>query len=556
MTLGFIISAVLRYKRLVALVTALLLGAAVLSGLTAAPWYTASATLQVEKPTAGPGSSTKDATEYAGSQVAIVNDDNSSRVVADALDIPSFDIVQKNSQISLAPPAGILIQASNESATMARDIANGLANQFLATEKARLTKVATRELTVTDSKIAAVEKALVEVQTSIQTAATDSERAALNAELPALQAELRALQQEKGGLETLAETADRSTLIRPARVPEESDSTSLPVLIVVGLIAGLSLGAALAVLLALWRRRIVDKTQLEQLTGQPVVNTIAYDASIARSPLAALDNLPVKLEATVDRLAAQLMSGDAAEGTATVIATTSIESGNGATTIALALCNRLTHLGYRVALVDGNHEDLWLSENLAIRDPDAGELSLGTKLSDGSVECLAVISNPMRGLRVISPAEPTGHRSNAPMPQLTDLVALTQVLEPEVIVVDCGVLGASASAVRMCAAANGVAVATSLGNTSVDSAAALPQLLNPEQNNVALVEVASGKGTRRNRARRRRSVERSTSSPGSSAGPRAAAEVESAEQIGATVIQHPAVWDQPTRQVAQSSFAS
>lgn len=147
--------------------------------------------------------------------------------------------------------------------------------------------------------------------------------------------------------------AVKATILAPAQVPTDPSSPNFLRNIAAGLILGLLLGVAVAILRRLLDTKIRNEADLEQVTDVPVLGVVPFDSEAENHPVVIRDDpLSVRSEA-LRRLRTNLQFVEAAEHSRSVVVTSSIP-GEGKTTAALNLALSLADAGLNVALVDAD----------------------------------------------------------------------------------------------------------------------------------------------------------------------------------------------------------
>lgn len=142
-------------------------------------------------------------------------------------------------------------------------------------------------------------------------------------------------------------------LIDPGIVPTESVSPNFALNSALGLLAGLALGIAFAILRGSLDTRIHSVADVEEITNVPVVGRIAQDDSIAHRPLVVHDD-PRSPRAEAFRTTRTNLQFFAANDDARVFVVSSATPGEGKTHVVANLAVVLAESGARVALVEAD----------------------------------------------------------------------------------------------------------------------------------------------------------------------------------------------------------
>jgi Mrp family chromosome partitioning ATPase len=185
-------------------------------------------------------------------------------------------------------------------------------------------------------------------------------------------------------------TDGAATLVTPPSVPTSGSRGSLPLFLVLGLVAGLTVGVAAA---WLWDRvsdRVRSAAELTQLTGLPILTRMRRWES-RHSPLppggAARESFAF--------VAARLTSMSGRGGTTIVV--TSPRTGAGATSVACGTAAALAAQGKKVVLIAASHAGLRPERLLGV----ATSPTLIKLLSRGCSPELALHPTAVRNLRMV-----------------------------------------------------------------------------------------------------------------------------------------------------------
>jgi capsular exopolysaccharide synthesis family protein len=155
------------------------------------------------------------------------------------------------------------------------------------------------------------------------------------------------------------------SIVDPALPPEFASSPNIPLNLALGLIFGLLIGCAAAVVLEMLAESIVLPTEFQHKLHIPLLGTtpatkgLDGGAFLARPTLlrAADGKLPATKEAALAEAYFSIVTAvqfSTSAGTPRVLAVVSSQSGEGKTTTAMALARGLAATGARVLLIDGD----------------------------------------------------------------------------------------------------------------------------------------------------------------------------------------------------------
>jgi len=197
----------------------------------------------------------------------------------------------------------------------------------------------------------------------------DSQRTALQAEFDQILATRTQLTQ----LDLSAKLRITTKIVQRGTVPTEPTSEFGGMLLVAGLIGGAFLGLVLCGLATRLSSTAVDEDEIASALGVPVFGQLPKSRVVARNRRAALEQVPAPIAAFVAGLAVQLEASAGVTSSLT-IAVVGVERSSGATTLALALANRLAVNSSRVVVVDLDARDSEITDLFAARSPGIAAL--------------------------------------------------------------------------------------------------------------------------------------------------------------------------------------
>jgi capsular exopolysaccharide synthesis family protein len=141
--------------------------------------------------------------------------------------------------------------------------------------------------------------------------------------------------------------------IAEAEVPDEPSSPKILQNLGVGLILGLLLGLAIAVLRHILDTKVRNENDVRTITDSPILGVVAYDQEVSSHPLILRDQPLAAPSEAVRRLRTNLQFIDIANRPKSIVISSSIPS-EGKSTIAINLAVSLADSGSRVILVDAD----------------------------------------------------------------------------------------------------------------------------------------------------------------------------------------------------------
>jgi capsular exopolysaccharide synthesis family protein len=147
--------------------------------------------------------------------------------------------------------------------------------------------------------------------------------------------------------------AVHATTVDPAEVPVKPSSPNVPLNVGLGLMAGLVLGFGVAVLRHVLDTNVRSEHDLQALTDKPILGVIAYDGNVPRHPVILRDEPLSAPSEAVRRLRTNLKFVDVAEGSKSIVISSSVVD-EGKSTIAVNLACSLADTGARILLIDAD----------------------------------------------------------------------------------------------------------------------------------------------------------------------------------------------------------
>jgi len=153
----------------------------------------------------------------------------------------------------------------------------------------------------------------------------------------------------------------------PAELPTSPEPPGKAVYIVVGVVLGLLLGIAGAVVREMFDRRIRDDASIEAVAGAPVLGSIPLDREASSRPLVVVEHSSSVEAEAYRRLRTNLRVLTMEHDLHSLLVTSAV-AGEGKTLIAANLAFAFAQAGHRVVLVDGDMRSARLSELLGLRE--------------------------------------------------------------------------------------------------------------------------------------------------------------------------------------------
>ncbi|WFE65657.1 polysaccharide biosynthesis tyrosine autokinase [Micromonospora sp. WMMD714] len=243
--------------------------------------------------------------------------------------------------------------------------------------------------------------------------------------------------------------------------------------IALGVLVGLLLGAALAVLRGMVDVRLRDAAGLQRATGSPLLGDIPFDVAAKAKPLIVGEASTSARAEAVRKLRTNLRFVDVHEP-ARVIAVTSALQGEGKTTLSCNLAIALAEAGWRVLLVDADlrrpkvADYLGIDGGIGLTDVLVGDVQVGDVVQRWGDKSLLVLPS---GSTPPNPSELLGAKAMADL-----LLALRE--SADIVVIDTAPLLAVTDGVVVAVQADGALLVTQQGRTSRAQVAAAARSLH------------------------------------------------------------------------------
>ena len=385
MEISFVISALRRYWWvLVGLVALCGLGAAGL-GSTGSAAYESRAQLLVTQPINSGGSSI-DADRYIGSEVQRLKSAATAQQVANDLGggvNPATIAASVTFEQAIASNV-VTVTSTATTAERAQQIANSYLTVYLndaqdrldAAGKPALDALTTQEtdlknqLADVDAQITQVMQRYLNAQSvpsiEVVNPSLASQRETLIADYSAIRAEIRTTESSGARL--------TSEIVQPATLPTEPLPTSQPKYLAAGLVAGLLIGLATAIVLGRLSSRVLDDRQVEEIIGSPIAASMPAEVKFTTDRDNMLKESPRSVWSFANTMCVRAEAQRQVGESLTVLVTSPCRGG-GATTISSMMANRFAAAGLDVLLFDADLITTELSHVYHLKDNDMDSLS-------------------------------------------------------------------------------------------------------------------------------------------------------------------------------------
>jgi capsular exopolysaccharide synthesis family protein len=165
------------------------------------------------------------------------------------------------------------------------------------------------------------------------------------------------------------------TIVRDAAAPTAPSAPNTRLLVILGLVGGLVLGVAAALVREVLDTRIRDEGGVAQVTDSAVIGVIVYDDDASTKPLIVQSDPHSPRAEAFRRLRTNVQFLDVADRPSSIVVTSSLP-GEGKSTTTINLAIALADAGTRVALVDADLRRPSVARYLGIE----GEVGLTTVL--------------------------------------------------------------------------------------------------------------------------------------------------------------------------------
>ncbi|HNI34139.1 MAG TPA: hypothetical protein PLV93_02005 [Microthrixaceae bacterium] len=290
------------------------------------------------------------------------------------------------------PSADLLtIKATADQPKLAAAMANAVADVYIADALSRQQKAREPEITALNTRLTELQtkidaqlKAIKDAMAPLIDAAKNSPSGAGN--IPAAEnvvpeavqqrdsliAEYNRVQAARADIEFSTQNQAVSSVVERAVAPTTPKSTVGKLVLAGGLLLGLLIGTAVALVLAQLSSKVLDESTVADMLGTAVVGTFPRSRALLNEPMAALKSTPIEARDIMERLSVRAEAmADPDVDHALTIAVVGTQTGAGTTTLTLALARRLSRSGYSVVIVDGDTRTQTISE-IFDTDPSRG----------------------------------------------------------------------------------------------------------------------------------------------------------------------------------------
>ena len=532
MELSFLINAVVRRWWLIALCT--VLGAAATSNVTAADTgelYYSRAVLNVSPPSQSrvAVSFSSDPDRYVIGQLSVLNSAELAERIATKL--PGDETTESvQSSVKIEHQAGtdiVLVTASGTNPERARRIADAYVSTYMVQLRTQVDESQQPDIDQLHTDLQATQDLITFIDKQIENALAPYVNEAPNPAagyrpvptpeqvVPDLVTQKQTLLQEYTRLsDTLkeleldAKLRVTSYIVQQATLPTapESSATS-KYFVVAGGLAGAVIGLLLSVAWVRSSRMVLDRSQVEEILGRPVVGAFPRLRGDARKKAKVLEGVPYPVVPFVDQLCVRA-EANAEPDKALRVAVVGTERDVAITTIALAMAGRYGANGSSVVLVDADirHPEISKLFNAGGGIPTLLANSHAAALGEGSGRRRGRLddpftSTPVSEVKVLGLGDKSDQTSlrRQNVPEL--LAAVSADPNVHVVVIDAGPVLDAASTVQICQMVDAVVLAVPRTHQSVELLDTVARQLGGRHGELLPV-VTSPHGRRRRLVRR------------------------------------------------------
>jgi Mrp family chromosome partitioning ATPase len=400
----------------------------------------------------------------------------------------------------------VVIESTADTPERAQQIAQGFVDQYLLFQGQVVAESQQGEIEALDLRLTQIQAAIDETNAELAAAAAPYIRAldgpnpqpvpdpylldpAAATQRDQLLAEFGQIQAARNDLE-VRRLRVNSQMIQRAILPGAPETADSFLYLAAGLLVGLLMGVATAMIWARSSSKLLDEVAVEELIGIPVVGELTRRRSLRGHPLRAFEQLPAPLFPVIDQLCVRA-EAMAEMGQALRVAVVGTRRGAGTTTTALAMAHRFAQAGQSVTLVDADVRAPYVTEVFgADRTGGIADLLRGgeprvayTSTDDPNVEVLGLGHQPSTVIL---------RRDAVPM-LLAEAGSRAQV-----VIIDGGPLLQSASTVQLCHLVDAVVLTIPLADQRADELEDVLRQLDEVRDNVLpVITSPSGRATGR-----------------------------------------------------------
>lgn len=371
MELGFIAAAMKRYFVMVAALAAVGVLLGLMAVRSAEEVYEARAIMLVLPPNDGNGSTyTGDPDRYVDAEISTLY----SRTIQDMVvaRVPGETAFSASQAVRFEQRENsdvVDVIASTSSPQRSRDLANAYAESYIAYAEQVASEASepSAELQRLNGDLADLEASLAELTEKIRDAlppgATDISETTDTVSLAKRDAtllEYQRLLDTKTRLENQSEVNVNSEIVDLSGLPTSPTGGASKLLLALGLVGGIGVGASVALLRARFSSEVIDPAQVQELLGKPITVHIPRVRGLGLDTTRLATNPPDEIVEPLERLCVGVQS--AAAGDCVRIAVTGTVRAVGSSSLSAAIAGRFARRGSPTMLVDADQVDPWISE--------------------------------------------------------------------------------------------------------------------------------------------------------------------------------------------------
>lgn len=467
------------------------LGAAALSGPREGQ-FQSTAVVAIRAPSSGASSPDREVAQ----QVAVLRSRAFKERVAGRISL-NPNVIDAAVKISQQPATDLVdIVAVDVDRQRVRTIAQGMADEFIATEQRRDTALRQSRLDSLQDQMRSIETELRGLASLPPAEATSPDRVAQRTRK---EQELREVREAMSELR-LPAAEGVSEIVEPATISQPVPATRTQIMMLAGMLCGAALGLAMATVLGRFSRFVVDDVHASEVLQIPLAARVKLPAAQAYST-----ETPPRWAETdrdvVNVVTAQLQTMAALDAPLRV-AVVAGQRGAGATAMALALAGSLRRTGDRVVLVDADDRNPELTKIGVERGrPSTDAASEGSELTTSPPSLGSANGDGTSDVLIAG-------RSGVLRREAVRALLARAAANADVVVADGGPLLDSAPAGELCHAADAVVFVVRRRGQRIDVLRTASMRLSDIRHKVLVVCVTLQQPTRRQRRRAARGAKR------------------------------------------------
>ncbi|HEV8298921.1 MAG TPA: hypothetical protein VGQ20_16560 [Acidimicrobiales bacterium] len=367
MELSFIVAAIRRRLWLVLLLTVIGgVAASLIDSSSKSDEYQARAVLLIQPPTSTGGTViNSDPDRYVIGQLRFLESADLAERVAAQVPGETRATVQNAVRVEHQPKTDIVdVLARATDPARAQVIANTYVQLYMSDLRSRVDTAQAPGITELTTRLETLRKSLVDIQKRIDSTRPDPAKPNVTvpsdpeaeADQQLLLAEYNQVLASKTELQAGGYAKVTSEIVEEATMPTATLSSGGKLIIIAGILGGLSLGVVGAILAARISPMILDRYEVETALNLPVAGELIYTPALARSRTAALRQLPSSIEQVVGRLCARA-EANASDDRPLVIAVIGTQRRAGTSTLTLAMAGRFARTDTSAVVVDFDTQD-------------------------------------------------------------------------------------------------------------------------------------------------------------------------------------------------------